>query len=140
MNFISMLGADSKLAWTWKDVADKVPWASGWVGNLLDTMSQVLWIAMALVGAAGAIYAIYVGIKMARAESAEQREEGKKRLINIIVSIIVVIVLIVVFNTLVPMIIGAVVGTPDENLPDNGTQGGSAIQTIVNTAKVLLRK
>lgn len=105
---ISLLGASS-----WKEIAESAPWAQGWVGPLLDTLSQVLWVALAIVGAAGAIYAIYVGVKMARADSAEGREENKKRLINIIVSIVVVIVLIVVFNVFVPMIIGSVIGEPE---------------------------
>ncbi len=104
-NIFSMLNASS-----WKDIANTVKWAEGWVGQLLDTLSQVLWVALAIVGAAGAIYAVYVGVKMARADSAEAREENKKRLVNIIVSIVVVIVLIIVFNVFVPMIIGTVVG------------------------------
>ena len=93
---------------SWKDIAESQDWAKGWVGTLLDTLSSVLWVALALVGTAGAIYAIYVGVKMARADSADAREENKKRLINIIVSIIVVIVLIIVFNVFVPMVIGSI--------------------------------
>lgn len=78
-----------------------------WVESLMSTLSTVLWIVLALVGAAGGIYAVYVGIKMARADSAEQRDENKKRLVNIIVSIVVVIVLILFFNTFLPAILDA---------------------------------
>ncbi len=78
-----------------------------WVESLMGTLSTVLWIVLALVGAAGGIYAVYVGIKMARADSAEQRDENKKRLVNIIVSIVVVIVLILFFNTFLPAILDA---------------------------------
>ncbi|MGN1201158.1 MAG: Mbov_0395 family pilin-like conjugal transfer protein [Candidatus Caccovivens sp.] len=78
-----------------------------WLPGLMNTLSTVLWVLLALVGAAGGIYALYVGIKMARADSAEQREENKKRLINIVISIVVVIVLILFFNTFLPMILGA---------------------------------
>lgn len=128
MNFLySMLGAAS-----WAEIAESVGWAKGWVGDLLNTLSQVMWVAMALVGAAGGIYAIYVGVKMARAESAEQREENKKRLINIIVSIIVVIVLIIVFNVFVPMVIGNI-----DSLDAPATDG--SVHAIVDTARVLLR-
>ena len=132
MNFLN-----SMLSASWKDVATKVGWAGGdegWLAKLLDTLTQVLWVVMAIVGAAGAIYAVYVGIKMARSESAEQREENKKRLINIIVSIVVVIVLILVFNVFVPMIIVAVMS--DDTLLDPSEP--TAIQTVVNTAKVFL--
>lgn len=113
MRFFSMLGA---LASSWNDVIDKVnkPNADGtismdwgWVTKIMGPLSTVLWVMLILVGAAGSIYAVYVGVKMARAESQEQRDENKKRLINIIVSIVVVIVLILFFNTFLPMILDA---------------------------------
>ena len=78
-----------------------------WIQPLMEVLSTVLWIVLAVVGAAGAIYAVYVGIKMARADSAEAREENKKRLINIIVAIVVTIALIVFFNIFLPMILSA---------------------------------
>lgn len=106
MNFLSQLLKVDGIA-TWNDVVIKAGADWGWATTLISVMSTVLWIALALVGAAGAIYALYVGIKMARADSAEQRDENKKRLINIIVSIVVVIALILFFNTLLPMILNA---------------------------------
>ena len=120
MKLLSMLG------FGWGEVlaqleAEGTSWT--WLRPLIETLSTILWVAMALVGAAGAIYAVYVGIKMARAESAEQREENKKRLINIIVSIVVTIVLILFFNGFLPMILNAfgVFGSPLD--PD--TEAGS---------------
>lgn len=144
MNFLnSMLGVVS----SWQDVVDKATdsgnYDFGWVGSLLTTLSIVLWVLLAIVGAAGGIYAIYVGIKMARADSAEARDENKKRLINIIISIVVVVVLILFFNTFLPMILDAFdvfekqPGTSSENPPEGGSQGAS-IQTIINTAKTFL--
>ena len=108
----------------------------GWLVTLLTVLSTVLWVCLALVGAAGGIYAVYVGIKMARADSAEQREENKKRLINIIVSIVVVIVLIIFFNVFLPMIIGAF--TDDEGNFINPSNSNT-VRAMMNTAKVLLR-
>lgn len=92
----------------WNDVVNKLgAQYSEWLPTLLSTLSTVLWVLLALVGAAGGIYALYVGIKMARADSAEQRDENKKRLINIVVSIVVVIVLILFFNGFLPMILSS---------------------------------
>ena len=121
-------------ATTWKDIAESADWARGWVGTLLNTLSQVLWVALALVGTAGAIYAVYVGVKMARADSAEAREENKKRLINIIVSIVVVIVLIITFNLFVPMIIGSIQGlnSPDRRPDNSGTGTGSIVRLLLH--------
>ena len=79
----------------------------GWIKELLTTLEWILWVALILVGACGAVYAIYVGVKMARADSSEQREEAKKRLINIIVAIVVTIALILFFNLLLPVILNA---------------------------------
>ena len=103
-----------------------------WIQPLMEVLSTVLWIVLAVVGAAGAIYAVYVGIKMARADSAEAREENKKRLINIIVAIVVTIALIVFFNIFLPMILSAFIDY-DYN-PGSGS-GGSA---IAEAAKLFL--
>ncbi len=137
----SLLGAD--LAWSWGSLLEKLKGSDGtftnaygsWLNPLMSTLSTILWVVLALVGAAGGIYAVYVGIKMARADSAEQRDENKKRMINIIVAIIVVIVLIFFFNTFLPMILDAtgVLGRKDQN--------GNYVDTksVVTAAKVLLR-
>ena len=61
MNFGSMFG---KVATTWKQFIEQsgATWASGWVETLLNTLSQVMWVALALVGAAGAVVEIDAGI------------------------------------------------------------------------------
>ena len=137
MNILSMLGADTtttntNVVWSWAEYLQEAGEAFSWVETLVNVLSTVLWIALALVGAAGAIYATYVGIKMARADSAEAREENKKRLINIIVSIVVTIALILFFNIFLPAILSAVrkVNTPEDI-------GGST--AIAETAKLFLR-
>ncbi len=109
---------------------------TAWLKPLMDVLSIVLWVVLALVGSAGSIYAVYVGIKMARADSAEAREENKKRMINIIVTVIVVIVLIIFFNVFLPMIIGAFV---DEGGNWKDPSKKESIDTIIKTAKILLR-
>ena len=78
MKFLSMLGAD-KVFTTWDSLFESGgPLYGGtwsWVQSLMNVLTIVMWVALALVGAAGGIYAVYVGIKMARADSAEQRDE-----------------------------------------------------------------
>lgn len=124
---------------TWSDIIEDYGGeaASGWLPSLLNTLEWVLWVALIIVAAAGAIYAIYVGVKMARAESSDQREEAKKRLINIIVAIVVTIALILFFNLLLPLILDAT-GVFESAF---GTQEGeqTALATMLNTAKVMLR-
>jgi len=137
MNFLnSMLGAAYNSSFSWTGVLDKVGGKTGtygWVYDLMSVLSTVLWVLLALVGAAGGIYALYVGIKMARADSAEARDENKKRLINIIISIVVVVVLILFFNTFLPAILEAlnVFKDPSKTEP-------SSIKMLVETTKTFL--
>lgn len=139
MRFLSMLGGTWVSSWEQFLTQNKVGEEfTGWLLPLMNTLSIVLWVILALVGAAGGIYAVYVGIKMARADSAEARDENKKRLINIIVSIIVVIVLILFFNTLLPGLISVF---SDYNVVGKNPAGteGSALRGAVRAARLLLR-
>lgn len=115
---------------TWGDLAGEITTgATSWIGTLLNAINWILWIALILVGACGAVYAVYVGVKMARADSSEQREEAKKRLINIIVSIVVTIALILFFNIVLPVILNEF-----DVFDGLLNQGGEAIRTIINIA------
>lgn len=75
--------------------------------DALNVVTLVLWIILAAVGAAGIIYSIYLGVKLARAEDQSKRDEAKKHLITVVIAIVVTLVLIVFFNTLLPMILKA---------------------------------
>ena len=94
---------------TWSEIASKLQGGGDWLPKLLTSIEWILWIALILVGACGSVYAIYVGVKMARADSSEQREEAKKRLIGLVVGIVILVVLILFFTTLFPEIIKAFV-------------------------------
>ncbi len=92
---------------------DKVPQYVtdySWMGQIFDAVSIVLYIIMGLVGAAGAIYAIYLGIQLARAEDQSKRDEAKKHLITVLIAVAVTIVLVLFFNLLLPEIVKAFIG------------------------------
>lgn len=110
---------------------------STWLEPLMKVLTTIMWVALALAGAAGGVYAVYVGIKMARADSAEARDENKKRLINIILTIVAVIVLILVFNVFLPMIIGAFTKDGKITYNPDGSEG-SALHAVVNTVRCLI--
>lgn len=86
-----------------------------WVQNILDAINFVLVPIMAVVAGAGIIWAIVLGVQMARADSQDKRDESKKRLISLIVGIVIVVVLIVFFLSLFPMILRALI--PDAFVP-----------------------
>ena len=129
---------------TWSSIAGNLEGVDDWLPALLNAVEWILWIALILVGACGAIYAIYVGVKMARADSSDQREEAKKRLINIIVSIVVTIALILFFNLILPLILNSLgvfesyQGGGQIGDGGNGGSGGSSLNAIINTARVLI--
>ena len=122
---------------TWSTVIanlDKTGTDYEWLSKLLSSIEWVMWIALILVGACGAVYAIYVGVKMARADSSEQREEAKKRLINIIVSIVVTIALILFFNIVLPLILNSLGVFDSYKL--NAEEG--TLRSIVDTTRALI--
>lgn len=79
----------------------------GWVIDVVDAISYVLIPLLIVVGAAGIIYAVILGVNMARADSTEKREEAKKRLINVIIGLAVMIGLILFFVLFIKFVIPA---------------------------------
>lgn len=76
-----------------------------WVYEVCDAINLILYPILILVGTAGMIYAVVLGVKLARAESADQQQEAKKRLLYFIiglVSIIALILLLKLFVTYLP--------------------------------------
>lgn len=95
----SVLATDLKLDKNW-----------AWVQDIVNAVDTLLYPLLIVVGAAGMIYAVIIGVNMARADSAEKREEAKKKLINVIVGLAITIGLILFFKlfitTILPLFIG----------------------------------
>lgn len=66
----------------------------GWLDGLLSALEKIVGPILILVAAVGVIYAIYLGVLLAKAENAEKREEAKKRIINVVIAIAITAVLI----------------------------------------------
>ena len=65
------------------------------INKVLDNILAPLLIVMASIGM---IFAIFLGIKLARANNAEERDEAKKRVIYTVVGIAVCLALILIFK------------------------------------------
>ena len=65
------------------------------INNVLDNILAPLLIVMASIGM---IFAIFLGIKLARANNAEERDEAKKRVIYTVIGIAVCLALILIFK------------------------------------------
>ena len=90
----------------------------GWVESIYSGIMTILVPILAIVAAAGIIWAIVLGVNMARADSTDKREEAKKRLINVIIGIAITIALILFFklltSTIIPSLLPDVVGDGTE--------------------------
>ena len=132
-----MLTKISTLLAGWGDLFPADDETYGWMGQIFGTISIVLYIIMGIVGAAGAIYAIYLGIQLARADEQSKRDDAKKHLITVLIAVAVTIVLVLFFNLLLPLIVAAFIG-PSINDP-SGSLGGDEEKTMISALKMFIR-
>lgn len=101
------------MAWTFKDAEgntiDESNAEWGWVVKISNAIQTILAPILAVLAAAGVIWAIVLGVQMARADSTDKREEVKKRLIGLVIGIAILVVLVVFFVSLFPLIMEAFV-------------------------------
>ena len=67
---------------------------------VIELLNSLLGPLMLIVGAAGSLYCILLGVKYARAEEPQDREKAKQHLKSAIIGFILIFVLIVVLNLL----------------------------------------
>lgn len=79
-----------------------------WLNGVYDTLPAILWTILAAVGGAGVVYAIILGINLAKSESDDKRKAASNRLKNTIIGISVLLVLVLVINVLIPVVIAAI--------------------------------
>lgn len=84
----------------------------GWIFQITNVLDMILWPLLIVVAAAGSIYAVVLGVNMARADSTEKREEAKKRLVNVIVGLAIIIALILFLQLFANVIVPALLPSP----------------------------
>lgn len=94
------------------------------LGQVFNIISIVLWVVLAIVGAIGSIYAIYLGVQLARADEQGKRDDAKKHLITTVIAVGVTIALILVFNIFLPMLLDAFGVGQSVTSGGGGNQGG----------------
>ena len=101
-----LLSIFSSLLYNW----NQNPWTDdkySWIGSLYGVLTPILYAIMGVIGAAGTVYAIVLGVQLARADDQSKRDEAKKRLITVLVAVAVTIVLVLFFNEIFPLILAA---------------------------------
>ena len=70
-----------------------------WIFNILNPIFSVLQSLLLpviiILGIAGMVYAIVLGVQFARAESSDQRDAAKKRLINAVIGVVIMLVALI---------------------------------------------
>lgn len=97
---------------------------------ILKVIDEAMIPILICVIAAGTIYAVVLGINLAKAESSDKREEAKKRLINAIVGFGVIIVLLVVMYVLAANI-DKIVSIADDAVTNQGDNAGGFFRSLL---------
>lgn len=69
---------------------------------IVDLINQVFNVLIPVVGAVGAVYCIFLGIKFAKAEEPQEREKAKTHLKNAIIGFVLIFVLVVALRIAIP--------------------------------------
>ncbi len=75
------------------------------VAPIVSLLNQLMGPLLAIVGAAGALYCVVLGVKFAKAEEPQEREKAKGALKNAIIGFVLIFVLILALNLLMPIMI-----------------------------------
>lgn len=73
------------------------------VQPIVDLLNSLLTPLLAIVGAVGALYCVFLGIKFAKAEEPQEREKAKAHLRNAIIGFGLIFVLILALDLLMPI-------------------------------------
>lgn len=75
------------------------------VQPIVELLEDLMTPLLAIVGAAGALYCVLLGVKYAKAEEPQDREKAKSHLKNAIIGFVLIFVLILVLDLLMPTMV-----------------------------------
>jgi len=75
-----------------------------WLYPVLTFIDSAFVPIIIVVAAVGGIWCIFLGVNLARAESADKADEAKKRLINVVIALVASILLIFLLSLFVSQI------------------------------------
>lgn len=74
------------------------------IAPVIDVLNALLWPCIAIVGAVGMIYCIFLGVKLAKSDEQNSREKAKKDLIGAIIGFLIIFILIVGLKIAMPIL------------------------------------
>ncbi len=78
-----------------------------WLEDVYATLPTILYAILAVVGGAGVVYSVILGVNLAKSETDDKRKTAATRLKNTIIGIAVLLVLVLFINLLLPEILHA---------------------------------
>ena len=75
------------------------------VTPIVSLLNSILTPMLLIVGAAGALYCVVLGVKFAKAEEPQDREKAKGALKNAIIGFVLIFVLILGLKLLMPIMV-----------------------------------
>lgn len=78
-----------------------------WLEDVYNTLPSILYAILAVIGGAGTVYAIILGINLAKSESDDKRKAASSRLKNTVIGVAVLLVLVLFINLALPEILYA---------------------------------
>lgn len=86
---------------------DSVYWMGnyGWLNDVYKTLPTILYAILAVVGGAGTVYAIILGVNLAKSESDEKRRYAAYRIRNTLIGVAILLVLVLFINLALPAIL-----------------------------------
>lgn len=74
------------------------------VSPIIDVLNAILWPMIAVVGAAGTIYCVVLGVRIAKADDPSVREKAKRDLLGAIIGFVLIFVLIIALKLAMPIL------------------------------------
>lgn len=109
-----------------------------WLNDVYATLPTILYAILAVVGGAGTVYAIVLGVNLAKSESDEKRKTSSTRLKNTIIGVAVLLVLVLFINIFLPMILKACFYYDPANDTLGGVDPNAPVSTMIGLIKNFL--
>ena len=120
-----MLSVMTRFMGAWYDDVNsidetKMPtWVKNIIVPILKVLDQLLIPVIIILGVAGAIYGIVLGVQFSKAETADKRDETKKRLINAVIGVVIMLVALIGMKIFVANA-GTIFGWVDDSVNQKG--------------------
>lgn len=95
---MSFLGEETSNIVDGVEYGDTPKWVVNIIAPILRVLDSLLLPVIIVLGTAGMIYGIVLGVQFAKAETADKREEAKKRMINAIIGIVIMLILLILMK------------------------------------------